>query len=59
MCEYTEENEREAAAKQVQTLLARYTGTDTRKQKQKVYAALTRHGFDYNIISMLLSEDAF
>ena len=57
MALYTEEDERRAAAQQARLLLDRHIGADQRKQKQKVYAALMRHGFDHNIISALLSED--
>ncbi len=54
---YTEEDEKENARRQLQTAAARLKNDDKRKQKQKIYAALARHGFDYGVISTLLSEE--
>lgn len=59
MALYTDEDETRAARQQAQALLYRHAGADKRKQRQKVYAALARHGFDYSIITSLLSEDEF
>lgn len=56
---YTEDDELIAAQRQLQPLLSRHAGEDKRKQRQKIYAALARHGFDYSIITSLLSEDEY
>jgi regulatory protein len=54
---YTEEDEKEIARKQLQAAAGRLKNEDARKQRQKIYAALARHGFDYSMISALLSEE--
>jgi regulatory protein len=54
---YTEEDEKEIARKQLQATAGRFKNEDARKQRQKIYAALARHGFDYSMISALLSEE--
>ncbi len=55
MAAYTDEDERRNARRQLDTLMSRNTG-DARKLRQKVFAALTRHGFSYGTISSLFSE---
>jgi regulatory protein len=54
MSEYTEEEEREIAKKQL-SRLAR--GGDMREQRKRISAALIRHGFAYDVIASLFSED--
>jgi regulatory protein len=58
--EYTQEDEKEIARKQFEAAAGRLKGVEARKQRQKIYAGLARHGFDYSVISELLtgaSED--
>lgn len=57
MALYTEEDEKEIARKQLQSAAGRLKNDDARKQRQKIYAALARHGFDYGVINALLSEE--
>lgn len=54
LAEYTEEDERRIAQKQLESAAGRLKGVEARKARQKVYAALARHGFDYSVISELL-----
>jgi regulatory protein len=55
LAEYTEEDEKRNARRQMDALLSKSTG-DARKQRQKAFATLTRHGFSYDTISSLFSE---
>ncbi len=55
MAAYTDEDERRNARAQLDTLM-RGTSGDARKQRQKVFASLTRHGFSYDTISSIFSE---
>jgi len=57
MAQYTEEDEKDIARKQLLAAAERQKTGDERKQKQKIYAAFARHGFDYGVISALLSEE--
>jgi len=57
MALYTQEDEEEIARKQFQAAATRLKSDDARKQRQKIYAVLARHGFDYGVISALLSEE--
>ncbi len=52
---YTEEDELRNARRQLQALMPKNTD-DKRKLRQKAFAALTRHGYTYDIISTLFSE---
>ncbi len=54
LCEYTDEDERRIAKKQLEAAAGRLKGVEARKARQKAYAALARHGFDYSVISELL-----
>ena len=54
LMEYTEEDEKRIARKQLQAAAGRLKGVEARKARQKEYAALARHGFDYSVISELL-----
>jgi len=55
---YDNDTEKQIAASHLETLKKRYAGDD--KQRQKTYAALSRRGFGYDVISSLLSgEDEF
>ena len=56
--EYTEEDEKRIARKQLQAAAGRLKGVEARKARQKEYAALARHGFDYSVISELLEAEA-
>lgn len=56
--EYTEEDEKRIARKQLQAAAGRLKGVEARKARQKEYAALARHGFDYGVISELLEAEA-
>ncbi len=51
---YTEEDEREIAKRQLAKLAG---GLDPREQRRRLSAVLIRHGFSYDIISSLFSED--
>ncbi len=53
--EYTEEDEIRIARRQLQAAAGRLKGVEARKARQKEYAALARHGFDYGVISELLA----
>lgn len=55
--EYTEDNEREIAAKQMVSLEKKYCGEDKRKGRQKIYSTLLRRGFSYDVINSVLAED--
>ena len=55
MALYTAEDERRIAHRQLQSVLSR-PEADARKQRQKAFAVLSRHGFGYDVISSLLSE---
>ena len=55
MAAYTEEDERRNARAQLDALIRGASG-DARKQRQKVFASLTRHGFSYDTISSIFSE---
>jgi regulatory protein len=55
MLAYTEEMEKRSAKKQLDALVSKASG-EKRQVRQKVFAALTRHGFSYDIISSLFSE---
>jgi regulatory protein len=54
MEDYTEEDERDNARRQL-ARLAR--GGDIREERRRISAALVRHGFAYDVISSLFSED--
>ncbi len=54
LSEYSEEDERRIARKQLDAAAGRLKGVEARKARQKAYAALARHGFDYGVISELL-----
>lgn len=54
---YTFDTEKEIARKSVCTLRTRYRNDDAVKQRRKIFSALSRHGFDYDIINTLLCED--
>ena len=58
LMEYTEEDEKRIARKQLQAAAGRLRGVEARKARQKEYAALARHGFDYSVISELLEAEA-
>ncbi len=53
MALYTEDDEKEAAQKQLNLLLSRHSGED---KKRKAFDALARRGFDFDIINSLLAE---
>lgn len=53
--EYTEEDERRIARRQMEAAARRLKGVEARRQRQRIYAALARHGFDYDVISALLA----
>lgn len=55
MAGYTDEDEMRNARRQLEAVLPRGSG-DERGRRQKAFAALSRHGFSYNIISTLFSE---
>ncbi len=55
MAAYTDEDEQRNARTQLDTLMRGASG-DARKQRQKVFASLTRHGFSYDTISSIFSE---
>lgn len=57
MEQYTEDDEKDIVRKQLQAAVSRLKNDDVRKQRQKIYAALARHGFDFGVISALLSEE--
>ena len=57
MTEYTEEDEKRIVRAQIAGMTGKSSGMDARKQRQKIYASLARHGFDYGVINTLLSED--
>lgn len=54
MTAYTWEDEREIAKRHLAKMSG---GGDVREQRRKLSAALIRHGFSYDIISSLFSED--
>jgi len=53
---YTDEDEKKNARCQLQAFVSKNKDTDKRLVRQKAFAALTRHGFSYDIISELFSE---
>lgn len=55
LCEYTEEDERRIARRQMETAAGRLTGVEAHRQRRKICAALARHGFDYDVIGALLA----
>lgn len=57
VAEYTEDNERDIAARQLISLQRKYSGADKRKNRQKMYSTLLRRGFSYDVINSVLSED--
>ena len=57
LLEYTQEDERQIAQKQLAAAAGRLKGVEARKARQKIYAALARHGFDYGMITELLSGE--
>lgn len=54
MAAYTEEDEREIAKRMLSKLIR---AGDMREQKKRISAALIRHGFAYDVIRSLFSED--
>ena len=52
---YTDEDEKRIARRQLESRPVSI-GDDAHKQRQKAFAALSRHGFSYDMISALLSE---
>jgi len=55
MLAYTEEEERENARRQLESIKSKSAG-DKRQMRQKAYAALARRGFSSDIINDLFSE---
>jgi regulatory protein len=56
--EYTQEDEKEIARTQFEAAAGRLKGIEAFKARQKIYATLARHGFDYTVISELLAAGA-
>lgn len=54
---YTDEDEQRNARQQLEKLMSK-SDADARRQRQKAFAALTRHGFSYGNISALFSGDS-
>ena len=52
---YTDEDEKRIARRQLESRPVSI-GDDAHKQRQKAFAALSRHGFSYDMITALLSE---
>ena len=54
---YTDELEKDIAEQNISKLVRRYQNDDAKKRRQKIFAALARHGFDYDIINTILNKD--
>ena len=53
-----EDSQKQVAKALADKLFARYAGQDAYKAKQKVYAALARKGFSYDVINSVLQTEA-
>lgn len=54
---FSSEEEKQAAKKQFVSLYKKYRNEDAYKKRTKIFAALARRGFDYDIINTLFSEE--
>lgn len=54
---YTHDIEKEIAQSHLEMLNKQYHNEQTQKKRRKIYAVLTRRGFDYDIINTLLAEE--
>ncbi len=54
---FTFDIEKAIAEKNLSSLIKKHKDEDTMTQRRKIYAALSRRGFNYDIINTLLSED--
>lgn len=54
---YTHDIEKEIAQGHLEILSKQYQNEQVQKKRRKIYAALTRRGFDYDIINTLLAEE--
>ncbi len=57
MQSFSSEEEKKAAKKQFVSLIKKYKNEDAYKKRTKIFAALARRGFDYDIINTLFSEE--
>ena len=57
LLQYTYETEKSIAAENMDMLRHKYRNDDAQKQRRKIFSALQRRGFEYEIINALLSGD--